>query len=1000
MKKKIVVFLLKLLVTVSLFVLLFRPETYGLSPEFWGENLTVRGLLEEIRGVESQNLMFWLMFAAAVRLMGILCGVVRWRLLLKGQGLTIPFGYALQSWFVGRAIGIFLPGTIGLDGYRLYDSVRYTGEAIRSVTVIVVEKLTGFIALTLLVFLTFPMGFRLIHFNVPMLILTMILLGMFVIVSLLLLLYPRVLRVLIAVLPTPEKLRTKLDKVGAAAAAYGEHRGLLLAAVFFGVLVHVAICMMFFGVMSAIRAPNTTIFDIFFTSPLMIWGTVLGPSVGGEGIREIVFTTILGATSGRTKAFLIGHLGWWAGDVVPFLIGLPIFLFRRVPGKAEIQKALQQAHDTKQAESSSPMLDSEQILLYRRGLLAMGAAGILGGLWAGGACGTAEAAWIARIVPGFTEYRLFPWAVMAYGITFAAAGLVAAVVFAFLSLMRDRMMRPALNCSFVVGLLTCGGTFILGMFRLYRDVLGGHHPRMIHLVGVGTGAVAAGIVLGFAAYFIARSLERYGRNAIVIGLAGYVICGVGAVVSSAIAGSRIPAPAFTPTSGAKGPNIILIGLDALRADALRLYNPEAEAHTPNLDAFACDAIRFSRAFTQAPWTKPSFATIFTGLYPDSHRATSKSAALPLEVTTLAERLRDAGYYTQGFANNPNISVIFQFDQGFVEYVDLKPNLYFGASYSASKLSLYEVLRRVRQKAYEKLRHGKIDVADFYQPAEVVTATALDWLDTPNRTSQVPFYLFLHYMEAHDPYMDWSRPGVGYARVRMEHPDPDRYLTLMRDAYRQEVEHLDRYLGELFEGLRARGLYDDALIVLVSDHGEEFYDHGGWWHGQTLYDELLHVPLFIKLPKNLSGGAVDDTFARHVDLAPTILSLAGIPVTGDLPGTPLLDSSGTPTSRAVGFIYAENDFEGNTLQAVRSADAKIIHANPDNSRNLAPVEFYDLIKDPKEKTNLAGTHDVREQTLADTLSGMQAFIREHAAEPSLHETLPGDLQDQMRSIGYF
>ncbi len=997
MNKKIFLFLIKLTTTVGLFILLFRPETYGLSPEFWGEKMTVKGILNEIRAVETHNLIFWLTFAALVRVGGIFCGVVRWRLLLKGQGLDIPFGYALQSWFVGRAIGIFLPGTIGLDGYRLYDSIRYTREAIRSVTVIIVEKLTGFIALTLLVFITFPMGYRLVRFNKPMLFVTMVILGTFVIVSLLVLLYPRVIRVLFSVLPVPQTLRAKVAKLGAAAAAYGAHRKLLLAAVFFGVLVHVAICLMFFGVMSAIRAENTTIYDIFFTSPLMIWGTVLGPSVGGEGIREVVFTSILGTTSGTTKAFLIGHLGWWAGDIVPFLIGLPIFLLRRKPSRSELQEELAK---TQKNEDYGGILSAEEIRGYRRKIAGILLSGFTAGLWVGACCGVMEAIWLIRTIPGFTEYGIVPWAILWYGFIFLIGGGIIASFCAFLFLLLDRFPRPSLSFAFFTGSIVAIGLFIFGRFRIQRDLLGGKPiPPHLLLVGAAT-TIAIALAIMFLAYRLMRRFDKTPLKGFVAGVTVY-----GLLLAFALAGSTfyrhpVSLPEFNPTKHPEGPNIIFIGIDTLRADALRLYNPETQANTPNLDAFARDAVLFQRAFANACWTKPSFATFFTGLYPESHRATSKSAALPLEVTTIAEWLRDAGYYTQGFGNNPNTSTHFQFDQGFIQYYDLRPRLHFGASWSASKSALYEILRRVRQIFIDKIHPGRIYVEDFYQPAEIVNQYAFRWLDSSARPQHSPFYLFLHYMDPHDPYMNWSRPGIGYAHIQMARPNPETHLEPMLDAYRQEVEHLDRYLGELFKGLKDRGIYDDALIIVVSDHGEEFYDHRGWWHGQTLYEELLHIPLLIKLPQNKLGGTTDTHFARHIDLVPTMLAAAGIAKPDTLPGVPLVDISGTIPERSISFVYAENDFEQNDLQSVRTNDAKLILANPHNMRNLAPVELYDLLSDPKEQSNLAGTGREEESLLKDLISGMQAYIREHAAEPVLKESIPEDLEHQMRSIGYF
>ncbi|MBN2311972.1 MAG: flippase-like domain-containing protein, partial [Candidatus Hydrogenedentes bacterium] len=376
--------------TVGLFVLLFRPQTFGLPADYFGA-ITPGKLLAELRQVEAKHIAFWLLFATIVKLLGMLAGVLRWRLLLHGQGLRMPFWYMVQSWFIGRTIGIFLPGTIGLDGYRLYDSARYTGEVVKSTTVIAVEKLIGIIAMTLLVFLTFPLGYRLLNFNLPLLVISMTAFGGLVVVSLLTLLNPRVIQVLVAVVPTPARARRILNKLGDAATAYSGNRRSLLLAVFFGVLVHVGTCLMYFGTMSAIRAENTTIADIFFTSPLMIWGTVVGPTVGGEGVREFVFIAVLGAKSGELKAFLIAHLGWWVGELVPFLIGLPIFLLRKRPAKEELSAEVAAAREASARAQSAIALSPQEVRGYRQKLLDCGLAGVLAGLIAGALVGLGEA---------------------------------------------------------------------------------------------------------------------------------------------------------------------------------------------------------------------------------------------------------------------------------------------------------------------------------------------------------------------------------------------------------------------------------------------------------------------------------------------------------------------------------------------------------------------------------------------------------------------------------
>jgi len=1001
--KKSVGWVIKLAVTAGLFLLLFRPETFGLPSDRFGD-ISPADMMREIRESQAHAVAFWLTFALVVKLVGMLCGVLRWRLLLHGQGLSIPFWYLVQSWFVGRTIGIFLPGTIGLDGYRLYDSSRYTGEVIKCVTVIAVEKLIGFIALTGLVFLTFPLGFRLLNINVPVLAVILAVLGGMVAVFLMLLLNPRVIQVLVSVVPTPGFVRNKLLKLGAAATAYSGNRWDLLLAVFFGFLVHVGTCIMYFGTMMAIRATNTDLLDILFASPLMIYGTVLGPSIGGEGIREIVFVTLLSAKSGAAAAATFAHLGWWIGDVIPFLIGLPIYVARKRPGKMELQAELAQARREAAAAKTEEYLHlaPEAVQRYRCSLIGCVLAGLFGGALGGAVIALAEAGWVVRTVQGLQELGLFWWGPLAYGVMFALVGLGVAGALAFFYLLVDRFASGRTTFALSLGGVLAAGVLVIGRFRFQRDVLEGHAPTMsqngqILVAALGIG-LAAALVVGVILWIVGGGRMK----GLVAGAVAYgVLVVVGVGLSAAMKPAPVAAAPFEPTAGVHGPNIILVAADALRADYLRMYSDAAAAETPNLDALKKDGLFFADCFAQSTWTKPSFATLFTGLYPESHTATTKTSSLPDEVETVAEVLRDGGYYTKGLSNNPNIMSIWSFDQGFVDYTDLKPSVYyFGATPSASKLSLYEVLRHGKQKVASKISN-KLDVTEFYQPADVVTHDALAWLDAGAVPEGTPFYLFLHYMDPHDPFMDHDKPGVGYARARMGDPDP-KMAEPMKKAYNDDIEYMDKYLGELFQGLRDRGLYDDALIVFTADHGEEFYDHQGWWHGQTLFDELMHVPLIVKLPANGRAGETNAHFARHIVIPATFLEYAGLEKPAAMPGKPLVDRSGNDVNADTAYVYAEVDFEGNDLQAVRTTSAKIVHANEDNPRGFAPVAFYDLATDPGEQTNIAGGENPRkndEEELDRLLNDMGLHIRENAAEPALGKDAAGDTRKQLEALGY-
>ncbi len=996
---------MKILVTVGLFVLLFRPETYGLNPNLFG-GVKPWDIVNEIRKAGAANVVFWLLLAVFIKLGGMFCGVLRWRLLLKGQGLKIPFWYMVQSWFVGRSLGIFLPGTVGLDGYRLYDSALYTGEVIKCATVVAVEKLIGFIVLSALVFVTLPLGMRLPHlqFRLPVLFAILSVLGTLIVVLFLLLLNPRVIQVLVAVVPTPAGIRNKLNKLGAAATAYSNNRSELMLAVFFGLMVHVATSLTFFCTMMAIRASNTNFTDILFAAPLMITATVFGPSIGGEGIREIVFVGLLGASSGVAAAATFSHLGWWVGDVVPFLIGLPIFVMRKRPGRTQLQAELAQTRREAAAAESYLHLAPETVADYRSKVFSALFAGIAGGLLAGAIIGLCEAGWIWKTLSGLTETQMFPWGAGVYGVLFAGLGLGVASALLFLYLLLDRFASAALTFALSWAAALTAGGLVIGLWRLQRDVLQHHAGSMAQYGQVAAWVIGAALIAFVFAFVLAEALAKtLGRTGIV--LLPFVLflglVGVGEGLSKWTAPSA-QAQAFAPPVKAGGPNIILIAADALRADYLPQYRPDATAKTPHLEAFAKDAVFFENMFSQASWTKPSFATIFTGLYPDLHTATSQTAALPGSVATLAGALTAGGYYAKGFANNPNIASLFNFNKGFSDYTDLPPRRYFGASMSSSKLSMYEVLRkgfqRVRAKAGRFLPFlARFEIRDYYQPGDGVTNSALQWIDGRPAPGESPFFLFLHYMDTHDPFVN-HRTGAGYARAVLgDTPDPSLEGP-MRDAYITDIEFLDGALQTLFQGLRERGLYENALIVFTADHGEEFLDHEGFWHGYTLYDEMLRVPLIVKLPGNAHGGERNGGFARHVDLAPTLLLAAGLPPVPAMNGQPLFDAAGNFANADIRYSYAHNDFEGNQLHAVRTSASKLITANPDNVRHLAPLELYDLAQDPGEKSNLAGDPN-RATQLADLQEALNQLERGVQVQPAETVAPTEDARSQLESLGY-
>jgi len=388
---------------------------------------------------------------------------------------------------------------------------------------------------------------------------------------------------------------------------------------------------------------------------------------------------------------------------------------------------------------------------------------------------------------------------------------------------------------------------------------------------------------------------------------------------------------------------------------------------------------------QSSWTKPSFATIFTSLYPSSHRAVHKSDRLPGAVTSLAEVLGAVGYRTAGFANNINIAPHFGFDQGFDEYRFLAPDYDFWASPSSSQLAIYQVARRARAR----LTGDEIRFQDFYQDAAVVNYEVLAWLEA-NQGSR--FFLFIHYMDPHDPYFEHPYNGRGYARVSDQNPDPSLASTFSR-LYDGEIRYLDEHLGHLFDWLQEAGLYDETLILFTADHGEEFQEHGGWWHGTTLYEEQIGVPLIVKYPGGARAGIIMADLARSLDIAPTTLDVVGLAIPTVMMGRSLWSETEPPL-----FVFSEEDYEGNMLRSLRALDDKLILANADNPRGLPTTALFNLDHDPGEMENLAARSPEVVTQMTEWLNGLEALARANAVDAE-SAGLDPDVEEQLRNLGY-
>lgn len=443
-----------------------------------------------------------------------------------------------------------------------------------------------------------------------------------------------------------------------------------------------------------------------------------------------------------------------------------------------------------------------------------------------------------------------------------------------------------------------------------------------------------------------------------------------------------PVAPSQPAAARQTEGTIFIVVDTLRADALGIYGAgphRGKEPSPHIDAVAKNGRIFDDATAQASWTRPAVASLLTSRHVSGHATMAKDASLPESLPTLASELQKHGIRTGAVVTNYNLEAAFGFARGFDSYVYLPPARYLGAPPLANRLSAYNVYRLLRERFGKNSREAR----HFYRSAQMVNAQAMDFID---RVDTPKFFLWLHYMEPHDPY--FSVDGASFARVENPHP-PVQLADAMLQAYRDDVQRIDLGIGELWTYLTERGLEDKVHLVFVADHGEEFGDHGGFFHGTTLYQEQIRVPFF------MSGSQIpmgrDTRLVRQIDVAPTILGLYGINPPTAWEGINLLDLNADTLS-----ALSEEDHEGNVLTALRQGSHKMIVANPNNPRGLKPVELYDLAHDPHEHQPL-NRPDIHAAMQAEIVVS-QNRARSGAAVPN-QKPLNQDAAAELRSLGY-
>jgi arylsulfatase A-like enzyme/cytochrome c-type biogenesis protein CcmH/NrfG len=386
-----------------------------------------------------------------------------------------------------------------------------------------------------------------------------------------------------------------------------------------------------------------------------------------------------------------------------------------------------------------------------------------------------------------------------------------------------------------------------------------------------------------------------------------------------------------------GSPIVLISIDTLRADRLPVYG-YGGVETAAIDALARDGIVFERAYTHAPTTLPAHASLFTGLLPPAHGVRDNAGyRLDRSSPTLAEELQKAGYATGAAVSSFVLRRSTGLDRGFDFYED-------GIEFTT-----------------------RTGLGGLQRPGDETLRAALEWLGT---VEGQPWFLFFHLFEPHAPYAP-----------------PEPFASNYGDAYDGEVAAADRIVGQLIAELKRRNLYDRAVVLLLSDHGEGLNDHGEQEHGVLLYRESLHVPLILKLPHSGSAGARVSTPAQLIDLLPTLLPFAGRRVPDGLAGLSLLDLlARDPGERAIysETFYPRLHFGWSELASLVSGRFHYIEG-PD-------PELYDLLQDPAETRNLTPAEPETVIALRARLESIDRSLR--APDPVDDET-----RARLASLGY-
>jgi arylsulfatase A-like enzyme len=492
----------------------------------------------------------------------------------------------------------------------------------------------------------------------------------------------------------------------------------------------------------------------------------------------------------------------------------------------------------------------------------------------------------------------------------------------------------------------------------------GDLPRLVSLGGAGL-LFAFVLVLGAWAQPRLANPARAPLGAAIACLALPIL-----LVLTGFAAPRLTQPTLVAASPR---SVLLINIDTLRADHTDFHpSPrDTRSRTPEIAALAARGTVYERAYSQAPWTMPSNASVFTGLYPNQHRAFSLQGWVPARSRVLAELLREAGYQTGAVVSHYFLARGVGFAQGFDHFDD-------------------------------ELSETNTHLA---RSAEEVTDRAIAWLR--GRDRERPFLLMAHYFDPHNEYLDhpdfdFADGYVGWLtqthatlealRLQDHHLD-EADLDHLRDLYDEEIVSTDRAIGRLIGELEAQGLAKDVIIVVYSDHGEAFREHGWLGHATTVHEELVRVPLVVVDPEE--PGRSIDTVTETRALFWSLLDRLGLEILAEHPDRRLLPEHSGEDARAYSVVWlpdAPPQSGKNHMQTgVHMATESLLQ---DHLRGT--VVWYDLATDPAEQHPRNAPEAEGQKALQRSLDD---WLMQHPIEEATARELSGEEIEMLKALGY-